>query len=364
MGCAASNNFYILRGQTIRPLKKFITILSILAALLLIAYIGGNYMLEKTAKEFITELTPKLEQKGISIENFSYGDISINSPKSIKIKNVDLQFKLKQEEFGDNSYTANFSADYVLLKLASISNVSGTFAINNFSIFVEPDDKRVEKPFGKIEKAIFLCGIPISLKHPEKDAEEVLREVEKLFDTNSAQRLELIGDVQLGIDGKEVGIGLITEKHGDYVSLQFDKDDIFAASKEFELELTEKEAEVIANYPSKVPAMLRITREAKQKSQHQGRRDKNFPEDAYRHIYWSYHLTRVLGPEISKEITDAHETAPGNTKKERLMDFHNNEVGRGMAKVNYSDEDLIEIVLRSKEIIRNPNSVKISSREK
>ncbi len=86
--------------------------------------------------------------------------------------------------------------------------LSGTFAINNFSIFVVPDDKRIEKPFGKIENGFFHCGIPISLKHPEEDARAILHEVENLFDKNSAQRLELNGDVQLGIDGKEVSIGL------------------------------------------------------------------------------------------------------------------------------------------------------------
>ncbi len=345
-------------------MKRFIIALVVFLSLSVVAFVGGNYAVEQAADKFIAELKPKLESKGVLIENFSYGDISINSPKSIKIKNVDLNFTLKKEEFGDNSYTANFKASYLIVKLASISDVSGTFAINNFSIYIEPDDKRVEKPFGKIQNATFRCGIPISLRNPEEDTRTVLREVEKLFDKNSAQRLELNGNVQLGIAGKEVGIGLTTKQHAgaDSVSLRFNKDDIFAASKEFELELTEKEAEVIANYPSKVPVMLRITREAKHKSHDLGRNDPTFPEDAFRHIYWSYHLTRALGPELAKEITDAHETAAGNTQKERLMDYHNNEVGRNLATVDYSDDDLIDLVLKSKNIIRNPANVRGSGR--
>ena len=346
----------------IRPLKKFIITLGVLFVLMLIALITGNYALDQAAEKFIEELKPKLESKGVLIESFGYGDISINTPKSIKIKDVDLNFKLKKEEFGDKSYSANFKTSTIILKLASIADVSGTFAINNFSIIVVPDDERVEKPFGKIENATFRCDIPISLKHPEKDAKAVLHAVEKLFENNTSQRLDLTGDVQLGIDGREVSIGLMTMKNGDSVSLQLNKDDIFGASKEFELELTEKEAEVIAHYPNKVPAMLRITREAKQKSQHQKRQNDSFPEDAYRHIYWSYHLTRALGPELSKEITDAHETAPGNTEKERIMDYHNNEVGRSLATVNYSDDDLIQMVLQSKEIIRNPAVAQSSER--
>ncbi len=344
------------------PLKKFIIALAVLLALLVVVFIGGNYAIEKAVEKFIGELKPKLENKGVLIENFSYGDISINSPKSIKIKNVDLNFKLKKEEFGDNSYKANFKASYIIVKLASIRDASGTFSINNFSIYIEPDDKRVEKPFGKIENATFRCGIPTSLKHPEEDAATILYEVEKLFEENVAQRLELSGDVQLGIDGKEVALGLTTKQYADSVSLRFNKDDIFRASKEFELELTEKEAEIIAHYPSKVPVMLRITREAKHKSYDLKRKNPSFPEDAFRHIYWSYHLTRALGPKLAKEITDAHETAPGNTQKERLMDYHNNEVGRDLANKDYSDEELMEIVMKSKEIIRNPANVRMSDR--
>ena len=131
-----------------------------------------------------------------------------------------------------------------------------------------------------------------------------------------------------------------------------------AAAAIFTEEGKKEVAEVIAHYPNKVPAMLRITREAKQKSQHQKGQNNSFPEDAYRHIYWSYHLTRALGPELAKEITDAHETAPGNSKRERQMDYHNNEVGRSYANENLSNEDIKNRALNAGEIIRNPNQIR------
>ncbi len=343
-------------------MKKLIVFLSIILVLFLIGYIGGNYILEQAAIKFTEELRPKLEDKGVIIEKLDYGDISINSLRSIKVKNVALVFKLKKEEFGSKSYAASFTASSVILKLASIREVSGTFAIHDFSIFVEPDDSRLEKPFGKIDNAMFKCGIPISLKHPEKDAIAILHEIEKLFNENHAQLLELTGDVHLGMEGKEATIKLITLQHKDSVSLQFNKDDIMTVSNQNELELTIQEAEVIANHPGKVPTMLRITREAKYKSQQERRMDNTFPEDAFRHIYWSYHLTRAMGPDFAKQVTDAHETAPGNTQKERLMDYHNNEVGRNLAAKSYSDEELKTMVLSSNSIIRNPNSVRISQK--
>ena len=101
--------------------------------------------------------------------------------------------------------------------------------------------------------------------------------------------------------------------------------------------------------------MIRITRDAKNKSVAYRKADRSFPEDAFRHVYWSYHLTRQLGPEIAKQITDAHETAPGNTSQERSMDYHNNEVGRDLANTNLSENQIRILVLGSENIVRHPS---------
>jgi hypothetical protein len=54
----------------------------------------------------------------------------------------------------------------------------------------------------------------------------------------------------------------------------------------------------------------------------------NDSADAYRHVRGSQLLTRVVGPELSKEFTDAYERSNPNPDGERLMDLYNNQVGR------------------------------------
>lgn len=59
----------------------------------------------------------------------------------------------------------------------------------------------------------------------------------------------------------------------------------------------------------------------------------NDEADAYRHTLWSHLMTQGIGPDLAKAFGDAHEisgssvSGPG-PNSERLMDLHNNQVGR------------------------------------
>jgi hypothetical protein len=197
------------------------------------------------------------------------------------------------------------------------------------------------------------------MKNPEESAREILQEIKLLFSNNKTTLdIEMYMDVLLGIDDKETNVGLFTERSENLTYLRLNPADILDAARSVELDLTEKEAEIIADFPSKVPAMIKITRDAKRLSNYEKNLDSSFPEDAYRHVYWSYHLTREFGPELAKEIADAHETAPGNTKNERLMDFHNNEFGRTLAKEVLSETEMKNLVLKSKDVIRSADEIR------
>lgn len=325
----------------------------------LIAYFSANFILKKLTTRAITELTPRLEQNGIIIENFNYSGIHLNSYNSCAITDIDLDFYLNKKMYGKESFKAQFNAQSITVRFADFNNPSFFFTLKDFSIFIEPEDNSDKRPFGKLNDGYVKSRIPIYLKTPEESARAILAEVKTLFHENKTPLdLEIMVDVLLGIDDKEVKVGLFTVRDDSWTYLKFDDEDIQKAAREFDLDLAEKEAEIISNYPSKVPEMIKITRDAKRFSKTEKSKDKSFPEDAFRHIYWSYHLTRAFGPELANEITDAHETAPGNTKNERLMDYHNNEIGRTYAAQIISREQIKKLVLNSNEVIKHPNEVK------
>ena len=340
-------------------MKTFIKTIIGLVALLVILYFSANYILRKLTVKVVAELKPKLEQKGIIVESLDYTKVRLVSYNSIAIINTNLDFHLNKKMFGKESFHAQFSASSINVRFADFDNPSLFFKIKDFSIYIEPDEENENKPFGRLSNGFIQSRIPVYMKNPEESAREMLQEIKLLFaESKTPMDIEMQMDVLLGIDDKEIKVGLFTERREDWTYLRFDPEDILDAAQSVELDLTDKEAEIIAHYPSKVPAMIKITRDAKRLSNYEKSRDDSFPEDAYRHVYWSYHLTREFGPELAEEITDAHETAPGNTKNKRLMDYHNNEFGRILASGDLSETEIKNMVLESKDVIRNADEVK------
>jgi len=325
----------------------------------MLAYFSGNYVLKKITKYAVVKLKPRLEQQGIIIENLDYSSVRLSSYNRCVINDLDLDFYLNKKMYGKESFKAAYNAKSLHIRFADWKNPSFFFTLKGFFLFVEPDEDTHSKPFGKLENGYLKSRIPLYLESPEESARGILTELKTLFHHNkTSMDLDIMVDVLLGIEDKEVKVGLFTVREDDLTLLKFDHEDILKAASAFDLELTAKEAEIISDYPSKVPAMIKITRDAKRFSEHEKLKDTTFPEDAYRHIYWSYSLTREFGPELAEQITDARETAPGNSEKERFMDFHNNKIGRMYANSDIPLDELKNLVLSSDEVIKNPKQVK------
>lgn len=76
---------------------------------------------------------------------------------------------------------------------------------------------------------------------------------------------------------------------------------------------------------------------------------KNNRTNAYRHALWNYLISeacyKVSGSleesvEWSKKITDLHEKISSNKELARIMDLHNNKIGRQLFEKNHSDENM------------------------
>jgi len=307
------------------------------------------------AVKAVEYLQPRLEEKGIHILKFDYDKVRLAAYNQCNISEIDLDFRLNREMFGKESFSANAKAKTLKIKFANLKRPALFLEVVDFSLFIEPDEQSARKPFGKLENADISGRLPVYLKNPVESARGVLAEIKTLFrESKSPFDVNISTTVFLGLDDKELKVRLFSIHENDTAYLRFNADDILAAAHSLEVDMVQAEAEVIAMHPGKSPKMIKITRDAKRLSKLEKAQDKSFPEDAYRHIYWSYNLTREFGPELAKEITDAHETAPGNTRQERLMDYHNNEIARGLAGELLSEADIKKLVLTSPEIIRNP----------
>jgi hypothetical protein len=78
----------------------------------------------------------------------------------------------------------------------------------------------------------------------------------------------------------------------------------------------------------------------------------NDARDAYRHFYWSFAMTRLMGPDRAAAFGNAHEANyANNPRNEEAMDTWNNATGRAMAVdpryKNMSTADAAETALQN-----------------
>ena len=201
---------------------------------------------------------------------------------------------------------------------------------------------------------------PILLSDPYVGVNRLLQYVSDLFAEKEVQpNIILRALVTLNVNDNTAQAYLYTVRGPQGVALRFEEQDIRNMADTFELELSDEEVEIIARYPVRAPLIMRITSDAKETSERARRRDRSVPEDAYRHVLWSYLLTQKFGPDFAEQVTDAHETLPTNTAAERRMDFHNNRVGRDYAERGVPRERILWYVKSNPEVIRYPHEVSL-----
>jgi hypothetical protein len=326
---------------------------------LIIAYFTAGYIARYLVKYGLEYIEPELASYGIALKHFHYGDVQLRSPNSFSIKSVDIEFDLEKEFYGKKSFSAEFNSGRVIIRLTRIKDPTIKFSLHDFNLFIQPNEETPNRPFGKFENASWSGESTLRLYDVRESGELILKKLNTLFKENSIpDEVDFSGDALLILDGREIRINMYTERKEGRTFLFFNKDDLLAAAEKFEnFNLSEEEAILLSQYPARTLHILKITRDAQRISEKERSRYNDFPDDAFKHVYWSYHLTRTFGPEFAREITDAHETMPNNTPEQRKMDFHNNEVGRNLASELLNVNDIRKYVLNSKKVIRFPEEV-------
>jgi hypothetical protein len=328
-----------------------------IALALIIIYFTGDYIARKILHYGLEYAEPELARHGITIKQFDYSKALLYSFKSFSIKDVNVKFDLEKEIYGKKSFHAEFNSESIIVRLTHFNDPTIRLTLNDFNLYIQSNDENSDIPFGKFENASWKGETPVKLYDLKESGEIIIDRLNTLFRENSIpDPMDFEGEALLNIDNRDIRIRMHTERREDRTYLKFNKQDIIDASRDFEdIRISDEEADLISRYPARALHILKITRDAERISEKEKEEDEEFPEDAFKHIYWSYHLTRTFGEEFAKELTDAHETIPNNTLQQRKMDFHNNEFGRKLASDYLSQEELKNIVLNSPEVIRIPD---------
>jgi hypothetical protein len=147
-----------------------------------------------------------------------------------------------------------------------------------------------------------------------------------------------------------------SQTDGRQTRVLLDRADVKRVSAGYARRLTESEIDLVSSFPTSAPRLLQISDKATREAALRRQADKLFPEDAFRHVLWSYLLTREFGAEFAQVVTDAHEIGATYEKGDasRRMDLANNAVGRDYALAGFEESSLAQRVLEDVQVVRKP----------
>jgi hypothetical protein len=338
-------------------MKRLFYTIALLGGLFAAFYFLGNRLLHHLALKGVERAIPRLAGQGITIDTLGFRRVRMVSWRAVAVDDLVLRFRLEREFMGRRTFRSEFQAEHVIARVSSFRIPSVTGILDEFSLLLEYDDaeRAGDSPYGRFEHARFETSTAIDLSDPMESLRSLTDDLNTLFRENEAAApFALRGTVFFSLDGKSSSVRLFTEHLDGLTRLRLEADDLLRAAQDFGVELTLAEAELIAGFPAQVPALIKITRDAERRSEYMGAADPAFPRDAWKHVYWSYHLTRAFGPEFARRVTDAHELKPNNTLEEREMDYHNNQLARQYALEELTETELLRKFLADPSVIRAP----------
>lgn len=129
--------------------------------------------------------------------------------------------------------------------------------------------------------------------------------------------------------------------------------DLQVASRQLKQRLTEAELELLSLHPLRLPMLFAIKEYSSRIAKLAAQRNRGLSEPAYRHLLWSYLLTREYGEAFAERVTSAHEVGEtGNTPEKSAMDLHNNALARQLYREGVKLRELLEIAKKDPRVQR------------
>ncbi|MCP4510922.1 MAG: hypothetical protein GY826_31510 [Fuerstiella sp.] len=340
-------------------MRTLVYLLSALVFLLGIAWALLFFVVPKTLPAAIDRVLPLVNQSlrdsGLEVSDWTAGRIKLN-PTLTRLQIDDLGIKFDLQPTDRSRLQSQGRARRVTLSLEEPGALRASVSAQGIVATIDPADQPPSLPKDRISNGTLVIG-QLPLLDPAAAVSEVQAGLQRLLvDNQFSGQFKFDADVILRIDGAQMPARLYTERRNNLFRLRFQRDDIVRLSQKMKLDLSPQQIDLVSLYPLRLVDLVRITGQARAISARRFRHDR-WKQDALRHVSWSYLLTQRFGPDFAAQVTSAYETRPGNESDERLMDYHNNAVGRLLQAEGLALKDLPEAVRSDQRVIQHPSSV-------
>jgi hypothetical protein len=340
-------------------IKWFLRLIFLLVILAAAIYFGGGYVMEYAARQMIPAMRSAMADRGLQLHDLSFNAIRFTSYNCVTVFGLATDVGIPSKEM---PLEASFAAERLDVALVQLRRPAVRVSCDQFSLYADRTSDIPGTTFGRFDHGYWSSGVPIELNQLKTELNRYMVQLKELFsDTVLSTDMRLRALVTLQMRGKQAQAYLYTVQDAEGTRLRFESKDIQKAAETFALELSPDEAEIIALYPVRAPVIMRLTSEAKTTARDTHKRNATAPEDAYRHVLWSYLLTRQFDADFAQKVTDAHEILPTNTRDERRMDFINNRIGRGYALSGIPQDRILSLVINDPQVVRRPEEAQFKN---
>ncbi|MGH7198227.1 MAG: DUF6973 domain-containing protein [Candidatus Omnitrophota bacterium] len=336
-------------------MRKFL--IGLVIALVVIGgglYAGSAFLTEKASREVMAYLIGQGKDLGFDIVRADFQSARPGSFSSVVWNNFAMTFHLFRGNVPDRSREYSLRIQETKLGLdvpAKTLTLSGR-GINVVSSAAGDESGRLSGERLNVYFRMDALDPPTVARKVRAEARRALDEV--LKSNRTAVPVDFEGRAVFKIGRVSAEADLRMEPRAGQSTLVMDKGDLRVISGSLKEKLTDAEVDFLSGHPVQTPQLLRIKERAQDESQRAHQTNASVPEDAYRHVLWSYLLTRDYGEAFAKEVTDAHEAAPANTEADRRMDTQNNAVGRRYAAEDLEESQILGHLLADPDVVHAP----------
>lgn len=332
-----------------------------------LAYLA-NFVLEEGSKEIGQALQTRGGSLGVGLQNIKFEDADISLNRELVWRNISAEGKLS-DKFG---FDPNIIY-YLLIKQAkvrfdAIAKARFSFEVSNLNVspqgYLGQSGKISYQNVANVRQGarldVSLLKLHFNLGSYSRRAviDGIKKELSGLLDIirdgESSANIQLLANLEFNINDKQVKARIQVVPRGKRYRLVMDKNDMKALARNYAGEVSEIEIELLAEYPRRFSTLLLLKEYAELKATEMNKKEA-VPEDAYRHVLWSYKLTKEFGPDFAKLVTDAHEKGDiVDSTADHKMDYNNNALGREYAGSGVEEEELVGKVFGDKRVVRVP----------
>lgn len=336
-------------------MKRFLVIVLVLVGLAAASWFAvRDRLAESLCQRAIARLTVAAARRGIALEPVHFRQATLRGLRAVTCRSVTAAAHLPDD-------VADAGADWVAMSCDQLSVAMtrawpARFAVTVFgaNLFVLDANK---DPTGQQVTRLHATGeVEIDWGQPRASLAKVENEIRRLLrEGRCALPLEVEAMARIRVGRRWHDVTIRSQRAAAETVFVLEPDDVRSIARDYSLPLTDAEIELVATHPVQAPRLLRLSEQATKTAHALRRRDAKFPADAFRHVLWSYLLTREFGPEFSEQVTDAHEADPTYEQGEanRRMDLANNAVGRAYALGGVAEDELVERVQTDPRVVRS-----------